>query len=64
MYLKLPVVLLTLIEAALFFFAPYLASALRFGTAVAENATATGRLWPTAALYSAVTVLSLFAMGL
>jgi sugar transferase (PEP-CTERM system associated) len=64
MYLKLPVVLLTLIEAALFFFAPYLASALRFGTAVAEKATLTGRLWPTAALFSVVTVLSLFAMGL
>src|SRR6476661_8856907 len=64
MYLKLPIVLLALIEAALFFFAPYQASALRFGTAVADNVTTSGRLWPTAALFSAVTVMSLFAMGL
>jgi len=64
MYLKVPVVLLALIEAALFFFAPYQASALRFGTAVADNVTLTGRLWPTATLFAAVTVLSLFAMGL
>jgi sugar transferase (PEP-CTERM system associated) len=64
MYLKVPVVLLALIEAGLFFFAPYQAAALRFGSAVADNATPTGQLWPTAVLFSAVTVLSLFAMGL
>jgi sugar transferase (PEP-CTERM system associated) len=64
MYLKVPVVLLALIEAGLFFFAPYQAAALRFGSAVADNATPTGELWPTALLYSAVTVVSLFAMGL
>jgi len=64
MYLKVPVVLLALIEAALFIFAPYQAAALRFGSAVAENVTPTGQLWPTAVLFSAVTVLSLFAMGL
>ena len=64
MYLKVPVVLLALIEAALFIFAPYQAAALRFGSAVADNVTPTGQLWPTAVLFSAVTVLSLFAMGL
>jgi len=64
MYLKVPVVLLALIEAALFVFAPYQAAALRFGSAVADNVTPTGQLWPTAVLFSAVTVLSLFAMGL
>jgi len=64
MYLKVPVVLLALIEAALFVFAPYQAAALRFGSAVSDNVTPTGQLWPTAVLFSAVTVLSLFAMGL
>src|SRR5688572_29927517 len=64
MYLKVPVVLLALIEAGLFFFAPYQAAALRFGSAVADNATPTGQLWPTALLFSVVTVISLFAMGL
>lgn len=64
MYLKVPIVLLALIEGSLFIFAPYLAAAIRFGSAASERATATGDLWPTAVLFSIFAILSLFAVGL
>lgn len=64
MYLKVPIVLLALIEGSLFIFAPYLAAAIRFGSAASDRVTATGDLWPTAVLFSIFAILSLFAVGL
>ena len=64
MYLKVPIVLLALIEGSLLVFALYLAAALRFdGSSVAE-ATETGRLLPTALLFAVFGLVSSFAVGL
>ena len=64
LYLKVPIVLLALIEGALFVYAPYLAAALRFGSSAAERATPTGHMLPTALLFAFLAVMALFAMGL
>jgi sugar transferase (PEP-CTERM system associated) len=64
LYLKVPIVLLALIEGSLFVFAPYLAAALRFGSSATERATPTGNLLPTALLFASFAVMALFAMGL
>jgi sugar transferase (PEP-CTERM system associated) len=64
LYLKVPIVLLALIEGSLFVYAPYLAAALRFGSSTTARATATGELWPTALLFAFFAVMALFAMGL
>lgn len=64
MYLKVPILLLALIEAFLFVFAPYLAAALRFGSAASERVTPTGHLLPTAILFSLFALVSLVAVGL
>ncbi len=64
LYLKVPIVLLALIEGSLFVYAPYLAAALRFGSAATERATPTGNLLPTALLFAFFAVMALFAMGL
>jgi sugar transferase (PEP-CTERM system associated) len=64
LYLKVPIVLLALIEGSLFVFAPYLAAALRFGSSATERATPTGNLLPTALLFAFFAVMALFAMGL
>ena len=64
LYLKVPIVLLALIEGSLFVYAPYLAAALRFGSSTTERATPTGNLLPTALLFAFFAVMALFAMGL
>ena len=64
LYLKVPIVLLALIEGSLFVYAPYLAAALRFGPSATERATPTGQLLPTALLFAFFAVMALFAMGL
>ena len=64
LYLKVPIVLLALIEGSLFVYAPYLAAALRFGSSASERATPTGNLLPTALLFAVFAVMALFAMGL
>jgi len=64
LYLKVPIVLLALIEGSLFVYAPHLAAALRFGSSATERATPTGNLLPTALLFAFFAVIALFAMGL
>jgi sugar transferase (PEP-CTERM system associated) len=64
MYLKVPIVLLALIEGSLFFFAPYLAVALRLWPANESSVLPAGSFWPTAALYAFFALGSLFAVGL
>lgn len=64
LFLKVPVVLLAAIEGALFFFAPYLASAILVGPQDVAGATPTGNLVPTALLFSTFCVASHFAFGL
>ncbi len=64
LYLKVPIVLLALIEGSLFVYAPYLAAALRFGSSTTARATSTGELLPTALLFAFFAVMALFAMGL
>jgi sugar transferase (PEP-CTERM system associated) len=64
MHVKLPVVLLALIEAALLVFATYLAAALHFDGQATGAATRSGRLLPTALLFAFFGVVSLFAVGL
>jgi len=64
LYLKVPIVLLALIEGSLLFFAPYLAASLRFGSQAATQTTPSGLLWPTALLFAISGVVSLIAVGL
>ncbi len=64
MYVKVPVVLLALIEAALLVFAPYLAGALRFDGAIPDWARPSTNLLFTAMLFAFFGLVSLFAVGL
>ncbi len=64
MYVKVPIVLLALIEASLLVFATYLAVALRFNGHAVVLPPASGRLLPTALLFAVVGLASLFAVGL
>lgn len=64
MYLKVPIVLLALIEGSMLVFALYLAAALRFDGSSIEEATETGRLLPTAVLFAVFGLVSSFAVGL
>jgi sugar transferase (PEP-CTERM system associated) len=64
MYLKLPVVLLALIETSLLFYAPYFAAAVRFGGEIHRGVPPNGAFWPTAAIFAIFGVVSLFAVGL
>jgi len=64
LFLKVPILLLAVIEGALFFFAPYLAAAIRLGPGYMETATPGGTLLPTALLFSILCVASSFAFGL
>ena len=64
MYVKVPVVLLALIEAALLVFAPYLAGALRFDGSIPDWATPSTNLLYTAVLFAVFGLVSLFAVGL
>ena len=64
MYVKLPIVLLALIEGSLLVFATYLAASLYFDGGATGAATPSGRLLPAALLFAFFGVMSLFAVGL
>jgi sugar transferase (PEP-CTERM system associated) len=64
LYVKVPVVLLALIEGSLLIFAPYLATAIRFDGALPDWATPPSGLLVPAALFAIFSLLSLFAVGL
>jgi sugar transferase (PEP-CTERM system associated) len=63
MYLKVPIILLAMIEGSLLVFAPYLAGSIlyqeRFG-----SITPSGELLPTAVLFAALALASMAAVGL
>ena len=63
MYVKLPIVLLALIEGSLLVFTAYLAASLYFGGR-ATAATPSGHLLPAALLFAFFGLMSLFAVGL
>jgi sugar transferase (PEP-CTERM system associated) len=63
-HLKVPILLLAGIEAALFYFAVFFAAALVQGPHAAAEATPGGKLWLTAVLFAVTAVAGLFAMGL
>jgi len=64
MYVKLPIVLLALIEASLLVFATYLAASLLVDDGAKGAATPSGQLLPAAVLFAFFGVVSLFAVGL
>jgi len=64
MYVKVPIVLLALIEGSLLVFAPYLAAAIKFDGRQPFEATPSGTLLPTAVIFAFVGLVSLFAVGL
>jgi sugar transferase (PEP-CTERM system associated) len=64
MYVKLPIVLLALIEGSLLVFAAYLAVSLYFDGGATAAATPSGRLLPAALLFAFFGLMSLFAVGL
>jgi sugar transferase (PEP-CTERM system associated) len=64
MYLKVPIILLGIIEASLLTFVPYLAAAILYQQHDFDAVTPLGRLLPTAVLFSALTLASLVAVGL
>ncbi len=64
MHLKVPILLLAGIEAALFYFGVYLAATMRLGPDGVREATPGGQLWPTALLFAVAAVAGMFAMGL
>jgi len=64
LYLKVPVVLLALIEGALLVFAPFVAAAIRIDSTDLTRATPTGGMTTTVALFAITAQLSLFAFGL
>lgn len=64
MYIKVPIVLLALVEGLLLLFATYFAAALRFGGSLPAWAVPAGSLLPSAALFSFFGLVSLLAFGL
>jgi len=64
LYVKVPIVLLALIEGLLLVFALYLASALRFNGVHPSDVTPSGTLLPTAVVFAFFAVVGLFAVGL
>ena len=64
MYLKVPIVLLALIEGSMLVFAVYLAAAIRFNGTEMRAVTPNGDLLPAALLFAAFSLVSLFAFGL
>jgi sugar transferase (PEP-CTERM system associated) len=64
MYVKVPIVLLALIEGLLLVFAPYLAGALRFDGPIPDWATPSTNLLYTAGLFAVFGLVGLFAVGL
>ena len=64
MHLKVPILLLALVEGSLLVFAPYLAAGIRVERAGFATVTAGGDLLPTALLFAFFGLVSLFAVGL
>ncbi len=64
MYMKVPIILLAMIEGSLLLFAPYLSAAVMYQGHNFESITATGNLFPTAALFAVIALASLVAVGL
>jgi sugar transferase (PEP-CTERM system associated) len=64
MYLKVPIILLAMIEGSMLLFAPYLAAAILLTESQFQSVTATGNLFPTALLFSLLSLASLVAVGL
>lgn len=64
LYLKVPIILLMMIEGSLLHFAPYLGGALAYQGHNPDSLTPTGELFPTAALFAAFALASLVAVGL
>jgi len=64
LHLKVPILLLAAIESALFFFAIYLAGAIRLGSMARQSATPSGEVWPTALVFAVSALASMFSMGL
>jgi sugar transferase (PEP-CTERM system associated) len=64
MYLKVPIILLAMVEGSLLLFAPYLSAAIMYQGHDFEAVTKTGNLFPTAALFAAIAAASLIAVGL
>ena len=64
MYMKVPIILLAMIEGSLLLFAPYLSAAVMYQGHNFESITATGDLFPTAALFAVTALASLVAVGL
>ena len=64
LYVKVPVVLLALIEGSLLLFAPYLAAAIRFDGDLPDWASPPSGLLVPAALFAFFSLVSLFAVGL
>jgi sugar transferase (PEP-CTERM system associated) len=64
MHLKVPILLLALVEGSLLVFAPYLAAGLHVEREGFGTVTASGELLPTALLFAFFALVSLFAVGL
>jgi len=64
LYVKVPIVLLALIEGLLLVFSLHLAAALRFDGVHPSDVTPTGTLLPTAIVFATFGMVGLFAVGL
>ena len=64
MYLKVPIILLAMIEGSLLLFATYFSAAIMYQGHNFNSVTKTGNLFPTAALFAVVALASLIAVGL
>ena len=64
MFLKVPIILLAMIEGSLLLFAPYLSAAIMYQGHNLASVTRTGSLLPTAALFAVAALASLVAVGL
>lgn len=64
LHLKVPILLLAAIEAALFYVAMLLAATILHGPEGARVASPLGALWPTSVLFAVGSVTGLFATGL
>ena len=64
MYLKVPIILLAVIEGSLLVFAPYLAGAILYQNHSFESITPSGSLLTTASLFAVIALASLVAVGL
>jgi len=64
MYLKVPIILLAMVEGSLLLFVPYLSAAIMYQGHNFDAVTKTGSLLPTALLFAVIAFASLVAVGL